>query len=243
MVDFGWPSGFSIMALYYLLTGPGVFCHRFLLCGVYLVCGFRFMIGWLIGRNHWKREDHRWEHWRLYWANGNGVLGINSEWFNFFCFYHCQSLTNIVFMSVPLHIAATSTTLHLTACEYLGLGVWIFGFVFENLADHQLGQYKIAAAKAKKQGLYSSPVMDQGLWRYSRHPNYFGEFLVWISYSIMTFTQTDSMIFKILLLLLPAVAYYYLVYFTGAWMAEKVSLAKRGKPYADYQKRTSILFP
>ncbi|ETV71067.1 hypothetical protein H257_13486 [Aphanomyces astaci] len=92
--------------------------------------------------------------------------------------------------------------------EYVGAGLWLFGFVFENIADAQLR------------------VMRQGLWKYYRHPNYFGEFYLWLSYAIMSFADA-SPIQRALLVMLPG----------------QVSLKKRGQAYADYQAETSILFP
>ncbi|KAI8894773.1 hypothetical protein BC833DRAFT_603664 [Globomyces pollinis-pini] len=205
--------------------------------------GSRFMIGWTFSRKHFIKEDHRWNHWRDYWKSGNGFFNntIKSESFNFFCFYHCQSLTNLLFMSIPLHVASYNTNKDYGWPQYCGLLLWIFGFAFENLADVQLAEFKIQNKRASQENQVK--VMKKGLWRYSRHPNYFGEFLIWISYSIMTLPYVTKIWELIGLLFLPFVAYYYLVYFTGAWMAEQVSVKKRGIDYVTYQKETSILFP
>ncbi|OQR87347.1 hypothetical protein ACHHYP_09088 [Achlya hypogyna] len=234
MVDFGWPSGFSAMALWYLMNGPGVWIHRALLSSLYLICGARFMCGWVL-RGHLTREDHRWAHWRTHWQSKGGFFGSTSVAFNFFCFYHCQSTTNIVFMSVPLHIAATNTATEVSLWEYIGLGTWLLGFVIENIADRQLDIWK----RTNRDG----GVLRSGLWKYSRHPNYFGEFLLWVAYALMAWPAATSGLQRVLLFLLPAVAYYYLVFFTGAWMAEQVSLKKRGAAYAQYQAETPLLFP
>ncbi|EQC39867.1 hypothetical protein SDRG_02525 [Saprolegnia diclina VS20] len=234
MVDFGWPSGFTAMAGMYYLYGPGIHVHRALLSALYVFCGVRFMCGWVL-RGHLTREDHRWDHWRAHWRTHGGFFGSRSVAVNFFCFYHCQSLTNIVFMSVPLHVAATNASPELSTLELVGLWLWVAGFLIENIADHQLDQWK----QRKLQG----GVMREGLWRFSRHPNYFGELLLWVAYAVMAWPAARSVWTQTLLLLLPCVAYYYLVYFTGAWMAEQVSLKKRGAPYAQYQAETSMLLP
>ena len=243
MVDFGWPSGFTLMAIYFLCTGPGVFSHRGLVCTLYILAGFRFMYGWLFVRKHLATEDHRWQHWRDLWKNGGGLFGIKSENFNFFWFYHCQSITNAIFMSLPLYIAANNRDKVLSIWEYVGFGLWLFGFVFENIADKQLKGYVRQSFKAKKTNTPYPNVMKTGLWQYSRHPNYFGEFLLWISYVIMTF-QHATQIWEIAgLILLPVVAYLYLVHFTGVFMAERVSLKKRGEEYRQYQNETNMFFP
>ncbi|KAH9125767.1 hypothetical protein LEN26_000784 [Aphanomyces euteiches] len=201
MVDFGWPSGFTVMAVWYLMMGTGAWIHRAVLSSMYIVCGARFMFGWIM-RGHLTQEDHRWNHWRNYWTTQGGFFGIKSVPINFFCFYHCQSLTNIFFMAVPLHVAATNPSPVLSAWEHIGIGVWIAGFVIENIADMQLTAWK--AANRSRGG-----VMRDGLWRYSRHPNYFGEFCLWVAYAVMTLPEaTPSQ--AVLLLLLPGVAYFLL---------------------------------
>ncbi|KAF0687385.1 Aste57867_20868 [Aphanomyces stellatus] len=235
MVDFGWPSGFTVMAIYYLVYGPGVWIHRAVLSAMYIFCGVRFMFGW-VKRGHLTQEDHRWDAWRHHWQANGGFFGSTSIPFNFFCFYHCQSLTNALFMSVPLHVAATNTSPTLSAAELAGVALWVAGFIFENTADFQLRAWKV-----QHRGV-TNAVMRDGLWAYSRHPNYFGEFCLWVAYALMAFPAA-AYGQRVLLLCLPVVAYYYLVHFTGAWMAEQVSLKKRGDVYAQYQVETPLLFP
>lgn len=105
--------------------------------------------GWLFGRKHWSREDHRWALWRNRWRNGFGWFGITSEEMNFFFFYHAQSMTNAFIMSVPLHlVCARDIGYHADAeardsihpLEIAAVLLWMFAFAMENVADFQLSQ-------------------------------------------------------------------------------------------------------
>jgi steroid 5-alpha reductase family enzyme len=117
----------------------------------------------------------------------------------------------------------------------------------ENVADVQLGEFAKAAYKAKKSGdeklIAKYQVMNKGLWRYSRHPNYFGEFLLWVGYAVYNLGTYSRAWEYANAIALPIVAYYYLVHFTGAWMAEQASVKKRGEAYVRYQKETNMFFP
>eukprot|EP00128_Syssomonas_multiformis_P010038 Colp12_sorted_trinity150504_noHs@4464 len=248
MVDFGWPSGFTAMAIYCLATGEGYFWRRFFICGLYILAGVRFMLGWAIGRKHWTHEDPRWNMWRERWRNGQGSFGIRSVALNFFFFYHAQSLTNAWFMSMPLWVACKNATAELSYYEIFAVALWFAAFAFENVADTQLTEFKKkqsrAAKQAKAEGKTFEPgVMKSGLWRYSRHPNYFGEFLIWISYVVYTVPSVTSWWQVPSLVLLPYVAYFFLVHFTGVFMAEQASLKKRGAVYKQYQDETNMFFP
>ena len=179
MVDFGWPAGFTLMATIYFWYGTGSLLRRYLICGMYIVCGLRFMsgkstqitwhgslytnnstchlkhvvglkfAGWLFGRKHWAREDHRWTNWRNRWRNGFGWFGIKTVELNFLFFYHAQSLTNTFILSVPLHLAcARNNGFHASSdaadqlhpFEIAAVVLWVVAFVLENVADLQLSQ-------------------------------------------------------------------------------------------------------
>ena len=249
MVDFGWPSGFTIIAVYVLSTGTGWGPRRAVLCGMYIFAGIRFIFGWIVARNHFFHEDKRWNQWRERWAQGKGFLGIKSESFNFFIFYQCQAIANIAFMPVPLIISAENGKEQFHILEMLAMGLWVLSFTYENIADMQLVEFKKKQKKlreeCKKQGKPLPPfgVMQTGLWRYCRHPNYFGEFGIWICYTLYALPSINSLTSLIPVLLLPAVAYYFLVHYTGAWMAEQGSLKRRGDHYRRYQESTNMLFP
>jgi len=194
------------------------------------------MFGWIFGRKHWKHEDRRYLLWRDRWSNGLGLFGIKSIPINFFFFYHFQSLSNALFLCVPLMLASENPSQEIHMIEWFAIGLWLFGFTFENIADYQLTKFK---TNPKNKG----KVMSEGLWKYSRHPNYFGEFLIWLSYTLYATVSVMESIQWIILGMIPILAYYFLVYFTGAWITEKGSMLRRGEDYKKYIGATQIFFP
>jgi steroid 5-alpha reductase family enzyme len=233
-VDFAWPSGFIVMTVQIYFNSNGLFFRKMLICLPYIICGLRFNIGWVFGRKHYKKEDTRWDLWREKWRNGEGILGIKNISVNFFFFYHCQSFTNIFVLSIPLILACNNKSETISYLEYLGFLVWMISFILENLADHQLAEFK----KQNK-----GKVMCYGLWKYSRHPNYFFEWMIWISYLIIAFDSIRNYEDAFYLLTVPFVAYYFLVEFTGVPMSEKAAEKRRGGDYVNYQKSTNMFFP
>jgi steroid 5-alpha reductase family enzyme len=149
-------------------------------------------------------------------------------------------------MQFPLELAAKNASPKIHVLELLGVGIWISGFLIENVADMQLTAFSVAQAKLRKKDPSRADmkaVMKSGLWRYSRHPNYFGEFLLWVGYAVYALPVCASPLDMARLLFLPVVAYYYLVHFTGIFMAEQVSVQRRGEAYVQYQQETSMFFP
>jgi steroid 5-alpha reductase family enzyme len=194
------------------------------------------MVGWAIGRNHWKKEDRRWEGWREKWRGGEGFFGITSVPVNFFFFYHAQSMSNVLFMSVPLFLMCNNNDPKIHFFEVLGFLIWCTAFYLENKADVQLTRFKMNKENRGK-------TMNQGLWAYSRHPNYFFEWCLWVSYMVMALPSAHQTWHYILLGFLPYLAYFFLVHFTGVPMAEKCSLKNRGEEYKKYQETTNMFFP
>ncbi len=236
IVDFAWPCGFILMAINFFLKGEGYLIRKLLIFIPYLIAGFRFIYGWMFMRKNYKHEDARWNLWRERWRKGEGFLSIKNIHFNFFFFYHSQSLTNAIFMSLPLVLICNNENSHIFFLEYLGIFIWVISFILENIADYQLGDFK----RNKKN---KDRVMQTGLWKYSRNPNYFFEFLLWVAYSIMTIPSITETWQYIIIGLLPLVAYIFLVHFTGVPMCEKQSLLTRGNSYKEYQEKTNMFFP
>ena len=104
------------------------------------------------------------------------------------------------------------------------------------IADVQLDRFR--QRSAGKGGICRT-----GLWRYSRHPNYFFEFLIWVSYSIFALSSATGVMDFLALLIVPITAYWFLVHFTGIPITELASLQRRGQDYADYCDETNRFFP
>jgi len=119
-----------------------------------------------------------------------------------------------------------------------GLGALILAIAIagEGIADAQLRQFKSLAANRGR-------VCDVGLWRWSRHPNYFFEWLVWLAYPVIAIDLTGAYAWGWLALLAPAFMYWLLVYVSGIPPLEAAMLRSRGQLYKAYQARTHAFIP
>ncbi|KAL0481905.1 hypothetical protein AKO1_011356 [Acrasis kona] len=237
MVDLGWPSGFFFITLIYTLSSQvqGNFWRRWVIAIPYLFCGLRFMYGWVL-RNRKEGEDHRWQMWRDKWTSGKGIFGIRSHTINTFIFYHCQSFANIFVLTMPVAISSRSTK-ELSWVEIASIIMWVASFTLENVADAQLARFRYKSSNKGK-------VCKVGLWRYSRHPNYFFELMIWCSYALYAVSVCDQLIdYVVIVLGVPLVAYWFLVHFTGVPMTEEGSLKRRGEEYKKYVDETSMIVP
>lgn len=235
LVDFGWPSSFTAIAIFFYFEGNGAPLRKTIFCSLYVVCGLRFMLGWLY-RTISDGEDRRWGFWRQKWQAGEGWLGIKNIAINFLAFYQAQNLSNIFVLMVPLYLAAANPAPTLHPLEIAGLALWLVSFTLENIADLQLFIFK-------RKHPTNTAVLRIGLWRYSRHPNYFFELLIWVSYALFAWPSAHNIGQQSLLVTVPVLAYWFLAHFTGVPMLEKASLEKRGELYRRYLEETNRFFP
>lgn len=117
-------------------------------------------------------------------------------------------------------------------CFWTGLALWTTGILGESLADHQLARFRADPSRRGR-------VCREGLWRYSRHPNYFCEWLVWVGYGVFALAAPWGW----LGLVAPALMYHFLVNVTGIPMTEALSVKSKGEAYLDYQRTTNAFFP
>lgn len=117
-------------------------------------------------------------------------------------------------------------------CFWGGLGLWVAGILGESLADHQLARFRADPARRGQ-------VCQEGLWRHSRHPNYFCEWLVWVGYGIFALASPWGW----LGLVAPTLMYHFLVNVTGIPMTEALSVKSKGDAYRRYQQTTNAFFP
>src|SRR5207253_11217926 len=130
-------------------------------------------------------------------------------------------------LSVPALLGSFNDD-RLSAVQWAGLALWAVAVGFEVVADRQLTAFR--RDPANKGG-----VMDRGLWRYSRHPNYFFQTLTWVAYALIAVAAPWGWI----AFLAPAVILCLVLFVTGVPPAEESSLRSRGDAYRDYQTRTS----
>ena len=154
-----------------------------------------------------------------------------------FLFLQSQALGSIPLV-FAVFVAAHFPSPDLRLQDYLGALVLLAGLVGEAFADTQLKQFR---ERPGSRGL----VCDIGLWRWSRHPNYFFEWLGWLAYPVIAISLDHPLSYPWgwAALLAPAFMYWILVYVTGIPPLETQMLRSRGERYRDYQSRTSIFFP
>ncbi|GAC1621895.1 MAG: DUF1295 domain-containing protein [Bradyrhizobium sp.] len=151
-------------------------------------------------------------------------------------------LQNQALGSVPLafaiFVAARFPDPALRMQDYLGALILLLGIAGEALADAQLSHFRKAAANKGR-------VCDGGLWRWSRHPNYFFEWFGWLAYPVIACAPDDPLFYPWgwASLLAPVLMYWFLVHVTGIPPLEQQMLRSRGERYRDYQSRTSMFFP
>lgn len=133
-------------------------------------------------------------------------------------------------ISLPSTVALTSE-LSMGLLDYLGISLFLFGVGFEALADWQMAAFKASPKNQRR-------VMDQGLWRYSRHPNYFGECCVWWGFYLLAFAAGSP----IGMLTSPLLMTLLLLRISGVALLEK-DINERRPAYRDYQLRTSAFLP
>jgi steroid 5-alpha reductase family enzyme len=116
--------------------------------------------------------------------------------------------------------------------EWTALGLWLIGIAGESVADYQLKQFKADPANKGK-------TCDAGLWNYSRHPNYFFEWLIWVSYFVFALGSP----FGWVSLIAPLLMIYFLLKVTGIPATEEQALKTKGEAYRRYQQTTSAFIP
>ena len=148
-----------------------------------------------------------------------------------FIFFQIQAAWAILF-ALPVLVAVTNPSNTLLITDYLGVLVWLFSMAGELIADRQLSQFRNNPDNKGK-------VCKEGLWRYSRHPNYFFEWLHWFAYILIGFGSDIWW----LAWLVMGLMLVFLLKITGVPHTESQSLRSRGDAYRQYQKETSIFIP
>jgi steroid 5-alpha reductase family enzyme len=224
IVDILWSYAFGLLVLICFFLAKGSNNRKILITALVLVWSIRLGTHLLIRvSNHHPKEDTRYSQLRLDWSE-NLV-------FKMACFFQIQAIS-VIILSIPFYIISQNTTKGLNSFEILGSSIWIIGVAGESLADIQLAQFKKVPGNRHE-------VCNQGLWKYSRHPNYFFEWIIWVSYFIIACGSPYGWIS----IISPITILYLLLTKTGVPMAEKQSLISKKEKYAAYQKTTSVFFP
>lgn len=220
-VDVSWAGCLAFAALYLGSTGAGGFWPRLLTALLGAAWGFR-LANHLLARVLSEREDGRYAELRRHWADHQG---------KFFAFFQAQALLVCMF-ALPFYIAAQNPQQGFSVWMMLGVVVWLGSVGGEALADYQLNNFRHSGRNRGK-------TCREGLWRYSRHPNYFFEFTHWFAYVCFAVGTP----YWWLSLLGPLLMLITLNWVTGIPFVEAQSLRSRGDDYRDYQRTTNAFFP
>jgi steroid 5-alpha reductase family enzyme len=222
IVDVFWGSGFVVVAWAGFALGEGD-GRRLLLALLVTVWGLRLTLH-LARRNLGKGEDYRYAEMRRRHGESWPLRSLAVV------FWLQGALMWIV--SLPVQAAmADSADARLGALVGIGAALWVVGFAFESVGDLQLARFKADPANRGR-------VMDRGLWRYTRHPNYFGDFCVWWAVWLVALAAGAPWWTAVG----PALMSVLLIRVSGVALLER-SLVKRREGYADYVARTSAFFP
>ena len=223
IVDVGWTLGLVILAVGYAWQGPGFGPRKWLLAAMVAFWGFRLALH-LVRRIASEPEDGRYQQLRREWAGKNVNL-------RFLFFFEFQAVLDVV-LSLPMLAAAMNPAPSLSWLEYAGAALWLVAVVGESVADAQLAAFK---RDARNRGR----VCQVGLWRYSRHPNYFFEWLVWVAWLVYALASPWGWTAVIC----PALMLFFLFRVTGIPATEAQALRSRGEEYRRYQETTSAFVP
>ena len=245
-VDIGWPLGLIVIGGLTWVLSDGQSWRVALVSVAYIFAGSRMGFGalklWSMGRL--KQEFPRYEYQKQRWiaagkTNVPLAMQVDALW---------QGLANASFLAMPAFIIASNSSEHIHILEVVGVLVWGSAFAMESIADFQ----KLAFLQTMKKAGERNRVCNVGLWKHTRHPNYFAEWMVWNGLiiaavpSFLNLYGAESLITWLLLgiglLFASWKMYSTLVFDTGAEPSEYYSVQKR-PDYKTYQQTTNMFFP
>ena len=223
VVDPGWAGTLAVLALLYAVGGNGAPVRRILIGAMGGLWGFRLSGHLLLDRVLGGHRDGRYDKLQERWISNLPA--------KFFVFFEFQALLAVI-LSLPFLFAAMDRQPGISPVEYAAPCVWLVAVAGETLADVQLKKFRGNAANSGK-------VCQAGLWKFSRHPNYFFEWLVWVAF----FLAAAASPFGWLSACCPVLMLIFLFRVTGIPMTEEQSLRTKGDAYRDYQRTTSVFVP
>jgi steroid 5-alpha reductase family enzyme len=221
IVDIAWGLGFIGVALLTFFLKEGYTTRHLVVSGLVLIWGMRLALHIAI-RKRGKGEDYRYAKWRKDWG----------RWFVLRSYFQIFMLQGVFLyiISIPIILVHFSPREHFTLVDFLGVGVWCIGFIFEAVGDFQLKKFKKDPANKGK-------IITTGLWKYTRHPNYFGEVVMWWGIFLLALSVDNGW----MAILSPLTISFLLLRVSGVTMLEK---KYKGNPeFEAYAQRTNAFFP
>ncbi|MEO1162633.1 MAG: DUF1295 domain-containing protein [Chloroflexota bacterium] len=221
IVDIFWGAGFVFIAWCYVFLQDSITIRAWLMTLLVSLWGGRLVL-YLAWRNLGKGEDFRYKRWRA-------DAGQKWWWLSYIRVFMLQGVVMLI-VSVPILGVHQTAETSLNWLDGLAIALWSIGFSFEVIGDWQLARFKSNPANEGK-------ILDTGLWRYTRHPNYFGDAVVWWAFYILALASGAWWtIFGAITMT------FFLMRVSGVPMLER-SLKKRKPAYQAYVERTSSFFP
>lgn len=223
IADVGWATGMVLIAIFYAMHGAGYWRRVLILMPMIVIWGFRLALYLLFARVNGQAEDGRYAELRRRWGSKAGL--------KFLLLFELQALLCGV-LSLPFLLAMHDPAKGLPEVENAGAWIWGVAFLGETIADAQLALFL-------RNPKNSGKVCNAGLWRYSRHPNYFFEFFIWVGFAVVACTaQYGPWAFAA-----PVLMLFLLLRVTGIRATEAQALRSLGGAYKKYQESTSAFVP
>jgi steroid 5-alpha reductase family enzyme len=222
LADVAWGLGFIVLALFNFIRAPEITLRQAVMTALVVIWGARLFFHVTL-RNRGKPEDFRYAEMRRRWGRRAMIFGYT----------HVFMLQGVLLylIAIPIILINANPAATFGIPEILGVFVWCAGFVFETAADAQLSRF----VRLRKNP--ENPIMTEGLWRFSRHPNYFGEALLWWGIFLLAIRIPWGWAAVVSPLLIG----FLLRFVSGVPLLEK-KYAENPR-FQEYAKRTNVFFP
>jgi steroid 5-alpha reductase family enzyme len=222
IADIAWGIGFIFLAILNLILAEQIYLRQWIVTGLVVIWGLRLAFHIYL-RSRGKPEDFRYAEMRKRW-------GTNAALKSFTHVFMFQGLI-LLTIAYPIIMVNAIPKPGFTFFDIIGILIWIVGFLFEVIADVQLQNF------VRKEKTPANPIMMRGLWQYSRHPNYFGEALVWwgIFFIVLSIPNGWVAVFS------PIAITFLLLKISGVPLLEKKY--QNDPAYQEYARRTSMFIP
>jgi len=222
IVDIGWALGFVILATTYAVMGDGYFWRKWTFAAMGIIWAGRLGV-YLLSRFKSEDEDPR---YKVLLSGLQGNLSLKVYFMFLF-----QGLL-VMLLSAPFLLVSVERSGGFGTLEIAGIIIWALALWGETTADSQLAQFKRYPGNKDR-------VCQEGWWFYSRHPNYFFEWLIWIGFFVFSL----SVSYGFLMVYCPLLMLYLLLKVSGIPLTEELALSRKGEAYRQYQLTTSSFIP
>jgi steroid 5-alpha reductase family enzyme len=224
IVDIAWSAAFAPASIFFAMITHGYPPRRWLMAGMATVWSLRLGAHlYFRVMGHHPHEDVRYARMRAKWGKN-----LRRE---VLIFFQLQAVL-IALLSLPFLVVCLDERPGISLTEWLGVSIWLVALAGETLADRQLKRFR---ARPENRGR----ICQAGLWHYSRHPNYFFEWLVWVGFFVFAWASPGGCF----TVLAPGLMLFFLLRVTGIPLTEELSLQSKGDAYREYQRTTHAFVP